>query len=226
MMRGTASCQIAIDYTSEADFIEKYRYAYILTPLLALVCSNSPTFEGKANDNMLIRTKIWRNVDPERCGIVPTVFDRDFSFRKYAEYIIEQAAIFEVEDGTAEKSAKRVYEVLEQKTEWDDDYLLYLSLVFPDVRLRQYIEIRVMDSMKPADMFTTMQYIRGLFADMKSLRRWMKKLPHSVEAIVAAQDALMTHGWEATVYGEPVKELYEQIKEIADVREGKPEKKI
>jgi glutamate--cysteine ligase len=215
MMRGTASCQIAIDYTSEADFIEKYRFAYILTPLLALVCSNSPTFEGRENDNLLLRTEIWRDVDPERCGIVPTVFDPDFSFRKYAEYLLEQAAIFVVEDDIASKSEQKVYEVLEQENAGDEDYLLYLSLVFPDVRLRQYIEIRVAYSMKPSDMFTAMQLIKGLFSDMDNLRAWMQKFPQSPAAIIAAQDALIDKGWEATIYGEPVKELCQQMKELA-----------
>jgi glutamate--cysteine ligase len=186
--------------------------------LLALLCSNSPIYEGKENQNKLLRTAIWRDVDPARCGIVPTVFDPAFSFRKYAEYVIDQAAIFVVEHDVAKKSALRVSEVLEEKKEWDDDYALYLSLVFPDVRLRQYIEIRVADSMRQAEMFGTMHLIKGLFADMKRLREWLGKFPQSVAAIVAAQDAIMDKGWEATVYGEPVKELCRQMKEIASVR--------
>ena len=190
MMRGTASCQVVIDYTDESDFINKFQNACMLTPLFALISTNTPFYEGEPNKNLLIRTEIWRGVDPERCGIPPATFAPDFSFAKYAEYIIEQAAIFEVlkersesndityngrpciiKNNPSKKSDRRVIDVLSNRPEWDEDYLLYLSLVFPDVRLRQYIEIRVADSMPAEQTFAYMTLIKGLFLDMSSLNQ-------------------------------------------------------
>ncbi|MDR0220237.1 MAG: hypothetical protein LBI54_02395 [Lachnospiraceae bacterium] len=215
MMRGTASCQVALDYADETDFIAKYRCAYLLTPLLALLTDNSPRYEGRDYDRWLLRTDIWRRVDPARSGIVPSVFDPDFSFRKYAEYVLGQKAIFAVVDGIAEKSGKRVTEILAERTEWDEDHLLYLSLVFPDVRLRQYIEIRVADAMEPPQTFAYLALIKGLFTDIGGLREWAGKFPQSITAIEAAQDAIMANGWEATAYGTPVSELCQQMMALA-----------
>ncbi|MCL2718043.1 MAG: glutamate-cysteine ligase family protein [Lachnospiraceae bacterium] len=220
MMRGTASCQVVLDYFNEKDFISKYQSACILTPLFALISSNSPIFEAKPNENPLIRTEIWRGVDPARCGIPPATFAPDFSFRKYAEYIIGQAAIFEIVESKSNKfesikSERKVDEVLSVKPVWDDDYLLYLSLVFPDVRLRQYIEIRVTDSMPAPQTFAYMALIKGLFLDMECLNKWLAKFPRSIEAITEAGDALMEKGMGAIVYGEPVTDLLNQMIELS-----------
>lgn len=226
MMRGTASCQVILDYTSEQDFIDKYRSAAVLSPLLALLSSNSPVFEGNTNENPLIRTEIWRNVDPARCGIPSETFSADFSFRKYAEYIIGQDAIFEVENGVSNESKRKVSEILSEKPHWDEDYLLYLSLAFPDIRLRQYIEIRIADSMSAADTFAYMALIKGLFLDMNELNKWLDKFPQSIEAIKEAQDAIMKDDLNAFVYGEPVTRLLSQMVCLAYGRLGKEEGKI
>lgn len=226
MMRGTASCQVVLDYTDENDFISKYQAACILTPLLALISSNSPCFEGQPNENRLIRTKIWRGVDPARCGIPPVTFEPDFSFRKYAEYIINQAAIFEVEGDVSKKSEQKAFEILQNKPDWDEDYLLYLSLVFPDVRLRQYIEIRVADSMPTAKTFAYMALIKGLFLDMANLHKWLSKFPRSVFEITKAEDTIMEKGINAIVYGEPVRDLIKQMIELSHKNLNEEESKI
>jgi glutamate--cysteine ligase len=221
MMRGTASCQVALDYTSEADFVTKYRYAYLLLPLLSLISSNTPVFEGEKNHNKLIRTHIWRGVDPARCGIVPMTFAADFSFAAYAEYIAAQEAVLEINDGITTKSERAVRDVLSKRTKWDEDYLLYLSLVFPDVRLRQYIEIRVADAMDAERTFAYMALIKGLFQDTQGLGKWLEALyPHIMDtneaaAITAAQDAIMAAGIQAVVYGHPVTELLAQMMALA-----------
>ena len=219
MMRATASCQVVLDYVDEADFIEKYRAACILLPLLSLFAANSPVFEGEKNDNPLIRTVIWRGVDPARSCLVPSTFDEDFSFAAYAAYIINQAAIFEMKNEAAKKSARSVRAVLAKKDAlitWDEDYLLYLSLVFPDVRLRQYIEIRIADAMPTEKSFAYVALIKGLFSDMAALRAWLKPFPRSISAITAAQDAIMQEGLNALVYGESAARLLKQMRMLAE----------
>ncbi|MCL2051009.1 MAG: glutamate-cysteine ligase family protein [Lachnospiraceae bacterium] len=226
MMRGTASCQVVLDYTDEKDFINKYQCACLLAPLFAIISSNAPIFEAKPNDNPLIRTAIWRGVDPARCGIPPAAFDPDFSFRKYAEYIISQDAIFEAEADISKKSERKVSAVLSTKPKWSEEYLLYLSLVFPDVRLRQYIEIRVADSMPATQTFAYMALIKGLFLDMDSLNEWLTKFPRSINAITEAFDALMAKGLDAIVYGEPVTCLLNEMRELSLQQLSKKERTL
>jgi glutamate--cysteine ligase len=226
MMRGTASCQVVLDYTDEQDFIVKYQSAAILTPLLALLAANAPYFEGQPNQNPLIRTQIWRGVDPARCGIPPAAFAADFSFRKYAEYIIGQDAIFEAENDVSEKSERKVGEILRDKPGWDEAYLLYLSLVFPDVRLRQYIEIRVADSLPADKMFAYMALIKGLFLDIAALKNWLAPFPRSIKAITQAGDAIMEKGNKAAVYGQPAADLLNRMLEMAHKNLNEAESEI
>ncbi|MDR0287498.1 MAG: hypothetical protein LBI03_07345, partial [Clostridiales bacterium] len=216
MMRGTASCQVSIDYVNEADFIDKYQCACMLCPIFELISSNTPVFEGKRNTNPLIRTKIWRNVDAARTGFLRETFDPDFSFLKYAEYILDQNAIYVVLNGIAERSEHKVIDVLKDMEDiTQDDLILYLSLVFPNVRLRQYIEIRVADSIPLEKMAAYMALIKGLFADISILKSWLKQFSWSCESILEAQDAIMNNGYDAIVYGKPVNYFINEMNKLA-----------
>ena len=217
MMRGTASCQVSFDYTSQEDFIDKYRCACLVSPVLALMTSNAPVFEQKKNTNPLIRTHIWQNVDSQRTGILPATFDEDFSFKKYAEFVLSQKAIFELIDGNPVKSDRTVLEVLTevQGTQYHEAMLLYMSLVFPDVRLRQYIELRIADSLPPADTIAYAAFLKGLFEDAAGLKTWLAQFPQSCEAIRQAQEALMANGFEALVYGMPAKDFIRELLRLA-----------
>ena len=93
MMRGSASTQVSIDYTSTADCLRKLRLAFALVPMLSLMCDNAPVFEGKPREHQLVRTDIWQHVDNDRCGLVPDVLDPSFDLRRYAEYILDTVAI-------------------------------------------------------------------------------------------------------------------------------------
>ncbi|MFR1638872.1 MAG: glutamate-cysteine ligase family protein [Eggerthellaceae bacterium] len=92
MMRGSASTQVSIDYTSTADCLRKLRLAFALVPVLSLICDNAPVFEGAKRERKLVRTAIWQHVDEDRCGLVPDVLDPDFDLRRYAAYILDTVA--------------------------------------------------------------------------------------------------------------------------------------
>ena len=81
MMRASASAQISIDYFNECDFERKFVLANILAPIFALVTDNAPVYEGEPNFTPVMRAHIWRDVDEERCRIVPSLFDLDFGYR-------------------------------------------------------------------------------------------------------------------------------------------------
>ena len=81
MLRATASTRVTIRYTSEADFVRKFRVACLITPLLALLTDNVPLYQGESNHNYSIHTHIWNNVDPDRCGIYPNVMDSNLALK-------------------------------------------------------------------------------------------------------------------------------------------------
>ena len=125
MMKGTAATQVSIDYRDEEDFKKKFRVANIMGPFLSLMYDNAPTFDGKPAKRKLLRTFIWDNVDPARAGIATGALDSDFGFYEYAKYVLDAPVVFEVDDFNPEHIT---------------------SMVFPDVRLKTNIEIRMVDS--------------------------------------------------------------------------------
>ncbi|TYB31125.1 MAG: glutamate--cysteine ligase [Candidatus Mcinerneyibacterium aminivorans] len=147
MMKGTSSLQVAVDYNSEEDFANKMRVAYILGPFLSYLFDNSIYFEDEKYNKNMLRTRIWNNCDDDRCGIVPGVFDEDFGFEKYARYVLNQPPIFYIDkEGNEHPFNKPLYKVL--KSTWNKKQIKHsLSMCFPHVRAREFIEIRMADAL-------------------------------------------------------------------------------
>lgn len=147
MMKGSASLQISVDYTSEEDYIKKNRVANCLSPAISYLYDNSPIFEGSIHKGNGARVQIWNNMDDDRSRLIPEVLDKDFGYEEYADYILERPCIISLLDDelvfTGSKLAKEVYEHTEMNIEQIEHLL---SMVFPDVRTKKYIEIRMSDS--------------------------------------------------------------------------------
>lgn len=217
MMRGSAATQISIDYYSVDDCIRKLRLASAMAPLLALLCDNSPTFEGKPRTHHMVRTEIWQKCDPARCGIVPGVLDADFSLEAYAEYVLRTPAIFGIdENGKSYATDKTFGELYANKTMTQPGIEHALSLFFNDARLKTYIEIRPADSMPIPFVIAYATLIKGLFYSAESLDALDELLDGVGEGAVAqAKEALMAAGYDASVYGRPASALVESLFEIA-----------
>ena len=164
MMKGTASLQVAIDYSSEKDFIKKIRVAYILAPLLSYLFDNSPFFEDEIYKGNMLRTKIWNNCDDDRCGLLPDLFSTNFGFKRYAEYILNNSPIFILdENGNIKPWEKPLKEIMEPE-KWNLEQIKHaLSMVFPDVRAREFIEIRMVDSLNYPLNFAYITLIKNIF---------------------------------------------------------------
>ena len=155
MMRGSASTQVSIDYTSADDCVRKYRVASALTPILSLICDNSPIFEGAPRTHRMVRTEIWQHCDPERCGIVPGAVEGSFTLRDYARWVYDTPAIL-VPDGQGgwREDSRRFSEIYAERPMSRAEIEHALSMVFPDVRLKTYLEIRPADAMPPKSLST------------------------------------------------------------------------
>lgn len=217
MMRGSASTQISIDYTSTADCLRKMRLAYALVPILSLICDNSTVFEGKPRTHQLVRTYIWQHMDNDRCGLIPGALDEGFTLEDYAAYILDTPAIL-VPDGSGgwrytEATFGEEYATTPMT---QDDVAHALSMFFPDVRLKTYVEIRPADSMPVPYVIAYAALIKGLFYNETSLSA-IEKLFSTIDenAYEQAKAALMEHGYAATVYGKPAHALAKEVLNIA-----------
>lgn len=138
MMRGSASTQISIDFTSIDDCLRKMRLAYALVPLLSLICDNSPMFEGKPRTHKLMRTDVWRHTDCDRCGLVPGALNKDFTLERYAQFVLDTPAIVMPQDGGWAYSRKTFGEIYANQIMTNQEIEHAVSMQFPDVRLKTY----------------------------------------------------------------------------------------
>ena len=220
MMRGTASQQVSVDYFSEEDFRKKMQAAYCFGPLLKLLEDNAPCFEGRKVSRRLLRTDIWRRVDPARCGIVPGVFSEMFGFADYASFIGAMPPIFIKKDGEILPTGFRTVAELYEGTAPERDEIEHLlSMAFPDVRLKQFLEIRFADSVPYPFMLAYCALIKGLIYSGEGTE-WAGELIRSrnlTEASVTeAEYSLMEHGWDGSVYGFPAADMSRELIALAE----------
>ena len=187
MLRATASTRVTIRYTSEADFVRKFRVACLITPLLALLTDNVPLYQGESNHNYSIHTHIWNNVDPDRCGIYPNVMDSNFGFESYAAHILQQPLVVARHGarivGVGRKSAFEVY----PSFLGHGDIEQILSMFYYDVCLNHNgIELRTADSLAPRYAASYAQLIKTLFSSHAAqegiLRRYAGANSAQIEA--------------------------------------------
>ena len=166
MMRNTCATQVTFDYKDEADFVRKYRRAVLLTEEILERYDNPPVIGGRDPvEYRCIRKKIWDNVDKDRCSLPNGIFTDGFGYRSYAEYLWDIVPLVMEEKcgeetrciDTGDKTAGCLWQsgVLKQK-----DIPHLLSMVFPSVRLRNYIEIRYADSLPPDAAFEYMERMK------------------------------------------------------------------
>lgn len=188
MMRETSGIQVSCDYSSEEDAMKKLSLALKLSPIVSAMFANSPVRNGHLTKYKSNRAASWLDTDDNRCGLIsPKAFiDNEFTFQEYAEILLDVPMIFiERDDINGQKVAIPVNaisfrEFLENGYNGyfatKEDWLLHLSLYFPDVRFKNYIEIRNHDNQR-----------RDLICAVPAL--W-KGLIYNHSAIESVQDVL------------------------------------
>lgn len=216
MMRGSASTQVSIDYLNEQDFVKKFQLAQMLSPVLALLTENTAVIDGIPVKKHIPRTEIWNHVDKKRCGIVPGSMSEEFSFYTYAEYVYHVPLIFARDHGiimpTGEWSAAEYYRG-RLMTEEEIEHML--SMVFPDVRLKNYIEIRMADSLPKEEAFAYTALIRDIFygGNISKIRRYLGN--PTEEEIAQAKENIISYGEEGMVYGRKAGEIFAYLQQFS-----------
>jgi glutamate--cysteine ligase len=153
MMTRTCTVQVNLDFSTEADMARKMRVALALQPLGTALFANSPLKEGKVNGFESYRSHIWTDTDADRTGDLPFVFEEGFGFERYVDYVLDVPMYFVYRDGRyLDASGLSFRDFMEGKlpilpgevptiSDWRD----HLTTVFPEVRLKRYIEMRGSD---------------------------------------------------------------------------------
>lgn len=153
MMLRTCTIQVNLDYSSEADMVQKFRTSLALQPLATALFANSPFTEGKPNGMLSYRSHIWSDTDPARTGMLPFVFEDGFGYDRYVEYMLDVPMYFVFRDGKYIDAAglsfrdflKGELSVLPGERPRLSDWQDHLSTAFPEVRLKSFLEMRGAD---------------------------------------------------------------------------------
>ncbi|MBM7562532.1 glutamate-cysteine ligase family protein [Fusibacter tunisiensis] len=170
MMKGTASTQVSIDYKDELDFRRKFRVANFLSPILADLFEATPIFEGALYGRPNCRLSIWEETDSKRSKLISGSLDQNFGYADYARYLLKIPPIVLLSEGVVYETGNEPLDALLSRfplTDSDIDHLL--SMVFPDVRVKSYIEIRMADALPYPFGFAVPAIIKGIFYNAANL---------------------------------------------------------
>src|SRR3546814_13551590 len=96
----SSDLQTNLDFESEADMVEKYRISLALQPLATALFASSPFVEGRPSGFVSYRSNVWTDTDPDRCGMLPFVFEDGFGFERYVDYMLDVTMSFVYRDDT------------------------------------------------------------------------------------------------------------------------------
>jgi len=153
MMYRTCTIQVNLDYSSESDMVKKFKVALALQPIATALFANSPIFEGQLIAHKSWRSRIWRDLDPSRTGMLPFVFEDGMGFERYVDYALDVPMYFVYRNGKYINALGQSFRdfmkgtlpalpgQLPKLSDWAD----HLTTIFPEVRLKQFLEMRGAD---------------------------------------------------------------------------------
>ena len=177
MMYRTCTVQTNLDFSSEADMVKKLRVSVALQPVATALFANSPFTEGKPNGFLSFRSEIWRDTDNARSGMIPWAFEDGMGFERWVDYALDVPMYF-VKRGDAyiDVAGSSFRDFFEGKNPAFpgerptlSDWANHLSTIFPEVRLKRYLEMRGADGVPWGRLPALPAFWVGLLYDDTSL---------------------------------------------------------
>lgn len=170
MMHQTGTVQANFDWADETDMVSKVRAAMAVTPLVSAIYANSSLQDGKASGFMSRRVEIWQHTDPDRCGLLPFVFDDDFGYEAYARWAFGVPLFFIVRDGEYRPAGGLTFgafvrDGFEGANATLADFERHLTTLFPEVRIKRFMEVRGADAVPPSLTCSLPALWKGLLYD-------------------------------------------------------------
>jgi len=216
MMYRTCTVQTNLDFCSEADMVKKLRVSIALQPVATALFANSPFTEGKPNGFLSFRAEIWRDTDPDRTGMLPWVFESGMGFERWVDYALDVPMYF-IKHGEdyVDVAGRSFRDLLAGKLPGApgaratiSDWSNHISTIFPEVRLKRYLEMRGADSGPLPDLLALPALWVGILYDDVSLdAAWDLVKDWTAEERQVLRDAVPRQGLAAKVGGRTVFEI-------------------
>ena len=225
MMLRTCTIQVNLDYSSEADMAQKFRVGLALQPLATALFANSPFTEGKPNGYLSYRSHIWSDTDPHRTGMLPFVFEEDFGYDRWVDYMLDVPMYFVFRDGKYLDAAGLSFRdfldgklsILPGERPTQSDWWDHLSTAFPEVRLKSFLEMRGADGGPWSRICALPALWVGLLYDQGALdAAWDLVKDWSMDEREALRNAVPKEGLGASVPGgRTLQDLGREVLDIA-----------
>lgn len=222
MMKQTATVQVNIDFSSERDAFTKLRVGTGLAPILNAMFANSPICDGQLNGYKSFRGHIWTDTDAARSGLLRFVFNPNAGFADYVEYALDVPMYFIVRGDRWTNMTAMTFRQFWQHGHQGEratmgDWNAHLTTLFPETRIKRYIEIRSVDSQPPELMLAVPAMVKGIFYDNTCLdAAWDMVKRWKFEEIQAAYTAAHRQALKATIRGIELRELARELIDIAE----------
>jgi glutamate--cysteine ligase len=221
MMKRTATVQANLDYADEPEAADKMRTALGVTSVVTALFAASPISDGRPNGFKSYRAAVWLDTDEDRCGLLPFVFEPSFGFAQYVDWALGVPMFFVVRDGVYRPAGGITFRrFLEEGWQGERatmaDWEVHLSTLFPEVRLKRYIEVRGADS-APLPFASALGALwRGLLDDADARRAaWALVAGWPYVERLRLRREVPTTGLQARVAGRSLSELALELCRIA-----------
>src|SRR5437588_358415 len=224
MMYRTCTVQANLDYASEADMVKKLRVSLALQPVGTALFANSPFTEGKPNGFLSFRSEIWRHTDNARSGMLPWVFEDGMGFERWVDYALDVPMYFvkrgETYIDVAGSSFRAFFEGRNNSLPGErptlSDWANHLSTIFPEVRLKRYLEMRGADGVPWGRLPALPAFWVGLMYDDESLNAAWDLVRHWTAAErQALRDDVPRFGFKARIRDRYLFEIAKECGKLA-----------
>jgi len=224
MMYRTCTVQTNFDFSSEADMVKKLRVSLALQPVATALFANSPFTEGKPNGFLSFRSEIWRDTDNDRTGMLPWAFEPGMGFERWVDYALDVPMYFVKHGDTyVDVSGKSFRDLMAGKlpgmsgvratvSDWSN----HISTIFPEVRLKRYLEMRGADSGSSPNLLALPAFWAGILYDDVSLdAAWDLVKEWTAEERQKLRDDVPRQGLGAAVHGRGLLEVAIEVVKLA-----------
>ncbi len=225
MMLRTCTIQVNLDYSDENDMIKKFQTSIALQSVATALFANSPFVEGKPSGFLSRRAYVWTHTDKDRTGIPKNIFDDNFGYKSWIEYLMSVPMYFIYKDGKyIDVAGQRFSDFMLGKLKGLEglfptliDWENHTTVAFPEVRLKQYLEMRGADGGPWNRICALPAFWVGLLYDKKSLNQAynLSKEFMQKELLEEARISSAKFGLNGKIGKIQIKELAKQVLDIS-----------
>ena len=225
MMLPTCTIQTTLDFASEADMVKKFRVGLAWQPVATALFANSPFTEGAPNGFLSYRSHIWTDTDPDRCGILPFVFEAGMGFERYVDYVLDVPMYFVYRDGESIDAAGQSFRdflvgrlpALPGEAPTISDWSDHLTTLFPEVRLKRFLEMRGADGGPWRSLCALPALWVGVLYHQATLdAAWDRVEDWTIEEHAYLRAEVPRQGLRTPFRGGTVQDLAKEMLELAD----------